>query len=1350
MKEPYGIGLDIGTSSVGWTVVDDKGHLKKVKGKTAIGARLFSEGEAAAERRGFRTTRRRLKRRKWRLRLLREFFDEPISEIDADFFARRKYASVSPRDPKYNGQAKTLFNDRTDKEFYEKYPTIYHLRHALMTENRKFDLREIYLAMHHIIKSRGNFLSEGPATNYQSTNLDLKTDFEQLNSLWSQLDDSLGLAITTDGEQLNKIKAILVRNDLSRSDQQKQIIPLLYRETESNGVAKNRRKAVVTELAKALVGNKAKVNVLTLTEIDAEEQKNWSFDMGNSQDSMPLIEDGLSLSAQDIMTIVIKLYSAINLSQLIPEGKSFSESMIDKYNQHAADLKLLKAYLNTQTDVERKHAIRATYDHYISGIAGKAMPQENFYKELNKFVESDKSTNSSAEKIYQSIQAETYMPKLRTKQNGVIPYQVQQNELDQIINRQKQYYPWLGESNPVMKRRGKFPYKLDELIGFRIPYYTGPLVTQESQNTHSNANFAWMVRKADGQITPWNFDEKVDREASANAFIQRMRTTDTYLVGEDVLPLQSLIYQRFMVLNELNKIKIDGEWITVKQKQRLYEQVFKKQKQVSVKQIKRNLVCAGDCKVEPQITGLADPKKFNSSLSTYYDLNKIVPDALMDSNRQGDIEKIILWSTVFEDKSIFKAKLEELTWLTEQQRDRLIHLRYRGWGRLSKKLLVTFKDENGRSILDALWATNHNFMELQSQEVIARQITTANAAGLNEADIQDTINDLYTSPQNKKAIREVMLVLADIQNAMHGQAPSKVYVEAARGGGQSGQRTQTRSQQIKNAYQTTAKEIVSETVKDEFQKRFKTHERLTDWLVLYFMQNGRDLYTGKTINIDRPSLYQIDHILPQSLIKDDSLDNRVLTSAPINAEKNDIFASEKFGMTMGNDWRRLHQAGLISGRKLRNLTMRRDEISKFAVGFVHRQLVETRQVIKLITDLIDASYPETTIVSVKANLTHQFRRTFNFPKNRDVNNYHHAFDAYLTALIGNYLLRRYPKLERFFVYGKFKKLPVTMTHFNFINQLKNATSPIIDSETGEILWDKDKGLAELIQIYNFKRILVNREVRENNAGMFKQTLFKATDADSKKLVSKKDGLDPTIYGGYTKKQTAYLAIVKVSKKGTFEYKVISVATLQRVKIERLVCNGLSEKEALHRILEPQFTRIMKKTGKIKYDPFEVILPKVRLDQVIRDEFKGGVHRFALGSDTLYHNIQELILPLSMQRKLVKRNVSASDLDEVFDATLDQVTKYFQIYDNRSFREKLLGKDDMFKRITDTGEKRLILDQLFTGLHANSTFGNLQNLGLGTGFGELKLSGGIKLTQNAEIIYQSPTGLFERRVVLKDL
>ena len=62
--QEYNIGLDIGTNSVGWAVTDLENNILKYKNKNMWGARLFEEGNTAAETRIFRGTRRRRQRRK--------------------------------------------------------------------------------------------------------------------------------------------------------------------------------------------------------------------------------------------------------------------------------------------------------------------------------------------------------------------------------------------------------------------------------------------------------------------------------------------------------------------------------------------------------------------------------------------------------------------------------------------------------------------------------------------------------------------------------------------------------------------------------------------------------------------------------------------------------------------------------------------------------------------------------------------------------------------------------------------------------------------------------------------------------------------------------------------------------------------------------------------------------------------------------------------------------------------------------------------------------------------------------------------------------------------------------------
>lgn len=77
------------------------------------------------------------------------------------------------------------------------------------------------------------------------------------------------------------------------------------------------------------------------------------------------------------------------------------------------------------------------------------------------------------------------------------------------------------------------------------------------------------------------------------------------------------------------------------------------------------------------------------------------------------------------------------------------------------------------------------------------------------------------------------------------------------------------------------------------------------------------------------------------------------------------------------------------------------ETDKEKVKFVSRQLIETRQSTKYITNLLVNQYSNTDVFAIRSNLTHNFRKFFEVYKNRNVNDYHHAQDAYIISVIGN-------------------------------------------------------------------------------------------------------------------------------------------------------------------------------------------------------------------------------------------------------------------------------------------------------------------------------------------------------------
>ena len=130
----YSIGIDTGTSSVGWAVIDEQFKLLKKNKNHLWGSRIFEEAQTAANRRLNRSSRRRYNKRRERIFLLQSIMEKMVLEKDPTFFIRMKNSTFLVQEDKkevlqenykdnYN-----LFSDKefTDKDYYKKFPTIYH------------------------------------------------------------------------------------------------------------------------------------------------------------------------------------------------------------------------------------------------------------------------------------------------------------------------------------------------------------------------------------------------------------------------------------------------------------------------------------------------------------------------------------------------------------------------------------------------------------------------------------------------------------------------------------------------------------------------------------------------------------------------------------------------------------------------------------------------------------------------------------------------------------------------------------------------------------------------------------------------------------------------------------------------------------------------------------------------------------------------------------------------------------------------------------------------------------------------------------------------------------------------
>lgn len=1336
--ERYHIGLDIGTSSIGWAVIGDDFKIKRKKGKNLIGVRLFKEGDTAAERRSFRTQRRRLNRRKWRLKLLEEIFDPYMAEVDEYFFARLKESNLSPKDSNKKYLGSLLFPDISDSNFYDKYPTIYHLRRDLMEKDKKFDLREIYLAIHHIVKYRGNFLEKVPAKNYKNSGASIGFLLEEVNSLYKDIIGDESVAILNSGK-FEDVEKIILDEETRNLDKQKSVGKLL--------VEDKKKKNIVTAFSKAILGYKFNIEDLLL--IESDEKNKLTFNDENIDDIFNELSHSLDDNQMDLLTKTREIYFKFKLNMIVPTGYTLSESMIEKYEMHKAHLKMYKEFINTLNAKDRK-ILKNAYSDYINNEKAKAAnAQENFYKTIKKTIKDNNS--DTAKKIIGLIDEGNFMPKQRTGENGVIPHQLHQIELDRIIENQAKYYPWLAEENPVEKNRKFAKYKLDELVTFRVPYYVGPLVDKtESNKNEKETKFAWMVRKAKGTITPWNFENLVDRTESANRFIKRMTSKDTYIIGEDVLPASSLLYEKFKVLNELNNIKVNKKKLDVEQKQYVYLDLFTTRKNVT----KDNLATSLNCDVE-SITGLSDNEKFNSSLSSYIDLKAILGNAVDDCNKNKDLEKIIEYSTIFEDGNIYKEKLSEISWLTDEQIEKLSNIHFKGWGRLSKKLLTQITNENGERIIDALWNTSNNFIQIISDESIQVKLAEINGEYADKSNLEDILDEAYTSPQNKKAIRQVMKVVEDIEKAMKCK-PTSIAIEFTRRKGKS-KLTNTRYKKISETYEKITDELISEYELGKLQSKLDSKaNNMRDIYYLYFMQLGRDMYTGEKINIDElHQYYDIDHIFPRSFIKDNSLSNRVLTRKEINNnEKADRTAADLYAVKMGDFWRKLRKQGLITEKKYKNLLTRTDSIDKYTKqSFIKRQLVETSQVVKMAANILQDKYSNTKIIEVRARLNSDLRKEYELIKNREVNDYHHAIDGYLTIFIGQYLYKTYPKLRSYFVYDDFKKLDSNylkhMDKFNFIWKLEDKKAEdVYDNVNNEFILNVPKMKDYIQKIYNYKYMLISKEVTTESGAFYKETKYKAGGMN---LIPIKQNKPINIYGGYKEKRNSYMMLVKIKKKKETIYKIVGIPRLLSDELDRL--NTMSEKQLL---LETIARTSLSKTEQ----NFKIILDKIYYGQLVID----GNQKYTLGSVIYKHNAMQLhlskqALEILAVGKTKSREVKDEELIAVYEEILLVVNKYFELYDISKFRQKLNDGLEIFKELPiyniyeNNKIKKIgkfeVLNRILIGLHANAARADLSVLGF-KDLGKLQVNGGIKLSPDAKLIYQSPTGIFSRAVRVKDL
>lgn len=1367
IKKPYSIGLDIGTNTVGFAVITDdyKVPSKKMKvlgntdkrfiKKNLIGALLFDEGTTAEARRLKRTARRRYTRRKNRLRYLQEIFFEEMSKLDSSFFHRLDDSFLIPED-KRASKYPIFATLGEEKEYHKQFPTIYHLRKYLADSKEKADLRLIYLALAHMIKYRGHFLYED---TFDIKNNDIQKIFNEFISIYDNTFEESSLS-----GQNAQVEAIFT-DKISKSAKRESVLKL-FPDEKSTGL--------FSEFLKLIVGNQADFK----KHFNLEEKTSLQFSKDTYDEDLENLLGQIGDDFADLFVVAKKLYDAILLSGILTVTDSstkapLSASMIERYENHQKDLAALKQFIKNNLPEKFVEIFSdQSKDGYAGYIDGKTT-QEAFYKYIKNLL----SKFEGADYFLEKIEREDFLRKQRTFDNGSIPHQIHLQEMNAILRRQGEHYPFLKENREKIKK----------ILTFRIPYYVGPLAS-------GNSDFAWLTRNSDQAIRPWNFEEIVDKASSAEDFINKMTNYDLYLPEEKVLPKHSLLYETFAVYNELTKVKFiaeglrDYQFFDSGQKKQIVNQLFKEKRKVTEKDIIHYLHNV-DGYDGIELKGIE--KQFNASLSTYHDLLKIIKDKefMDDAKNEAILENIVHTLTIFEDREMIKQRLAQYDSLFDEKVIKALTRRhYTGWGKLSAKLINGICDkQTGNTILDYLiddGKINRNFMQLINDDGLSFKeiIQKAQVFGKTD-DVKQVVQELPGSPAIKKGILQSIKIVDELVKVM-GHAPESIVIEMARENqttARGKKNSQQRYKRIEDSLKILASGLDSNILKENPTDNIKLQN---DRLFLYYLQNGKDMYTGEALDINQLSSYDIDHIIPQAFIKNDSLDNRVLTSSKDNRGKSDNVPSIEVVQKRKAFWQQLLDSKLISERKFNNLTKAErgglDERDK--VGFIKRQLVETRQITKHVAQILDARFNTEVneknqkirtvkIITLKSNLVSNFRKEFRLYKVREINDYHHAHDAYLNAVVAKAILKKYPKLEPEFVYGDYQKHDLkryisrskdpkeiekaTEKYFfysNLLNFFKEevhyADGTIVKREnieyskdTGEIAWNKEKDFAIVKKVLSLPQVNIVKKREVQTGGFSKESILPKGNSD--KLIPRKtkDILwDTTKYGGFDSPVIAYsiLLIADIEKGKAKKLKtvktLVGITIMEKAAFEKNPITFL-ENKGYHNVRKENILCLP------KYSLFELENGRRRLLASAKELQKGN----------------EIVLPVYLTT-LLYHSKNVHKLDE--PGHLEYIQKH-----RNEFK-------DLLNLISEFSQKHVLADanlEKIKNLYADNEQADIEilvnsfiNLLTFTALGapaafkffgkdvDRKRYTTVSEILNATLIHQSITGLYETRIDLSKL
>ncbi|MCH4010266.1 type II CRISPR RNA-guided endonuclease Cas9 [Companilactobacillus sp.] len=612
---------------------------------------------------------------------------------------------------------------------------------------------------------------------------------------------------------------------------------------------------------------------------------------------------------------------------------------------------------------------------------------------------------------------------------NVFPTKEFVKEAKKIIECQRQFYPDVVTDD--------FEEKYLTILQRKRDYFVGP----GSEKSRSD----YGIYKTSGKTLTNLFEELVGKD---NFYPDEYRASGA-----------SYTAQLFNVLNDLNNLRIlshEDQKLTSEDKKKIIDELNSTTGNPSmIKLIKKVTGCSDsdikgyrlDSKDKPDIHSMAiyrkihrDFKKLGIDIHEWKTADKTYQDFLDDisfgmtlNTENGEIRRMLKedWQPVypFLDDELIQTIIDNKASFDIKTNNK--------WHRFSIKLMKELIPE----------------MKIRPIE----QMTLIHELGLVDKNKTDYSRNTYVpykqiakeiyNPVASKSVREALKIVNAVLKKY--SRIDYVVIEMPREKNEEDEKKniakfQKENKQRKDAAMKAFVEAVGSQSAVDDALRTSSSWKVRLAIQLWYQQDRVDLYSGRRINatdlISNFSLFEIDHIIPQSISFDDSINNKTLCYKDMNQIKGQKTPFEFMNEGHGQ------QYDVMKAIVLKNSKFSKAKKSNYLFEenvsdietrkrFISRNLVDTRYssrvVLNSLQDFFKGKEFGTKVSVIRGKFTNNMRKHWRLNKTRDTF-HHHAIDASIIA--STPFLRMWKKGGSIFP-----------------RQVNEAT---IDIETGEILDDK--------------------------------------------------------------------------------------------------------------------------------------------------------------------------------------------------------------------------------------------------------------------------------------------------------